>query len=168
MKLPLTLLPSRKLVKIESDFDLLQSVERLRDATLYQWGSQELCGDLAGHVSTDRVVISRRQKGYYLNRMQPVFFGKWEERDGKVFLVGRFGFPYDVWVVLAFPLLFYAWLLGTWFWKLTDKDLLQIFIEVPVIVGIGMFGLGIYAACRWFVRDDEALVRHLARNTLRD
>lgn len=168
MKLPFALLPSRELVEIESDFDLQQSIECLRDETLYEWGSQDLRGELAGQVSADRVVISRRQNGYYLNRLQPVFYGRWKERDGKVFLVGRFGFPYDVWMVLGFILFAFTWLLGLRFWNVMDDNLLLFLFELPGILTIGLFTFSIYAAIRWLVREDETFVRLHIRHALRE
>ena len=167
MKLPFTFFPSRTLVEIESDFDLNQSIERLHDATLCESGSRDRIGPLAGQVGADRVKVSRRQSAYYLNRGEPILVGNWEQRDGRVFLVGRFGMHRDMWIAIGMTLFCFAWIVFFRFLNLMDENLLQFFLELPIIAGFGSFWVGIYIGCRWLARDDETYILSHVRHVLR-
>jgi hypothetical protein len=78
-------------VRLPSDFDLSQSVSKLRDATSRWYSPSLFSQSVRGIVRADYISLSRAMP-YFHNGFKPYLVGRFVETDdGQVALVGTFG-----------------------------------------------------------------------------
>jgi hypothetical protein len=151
-------------VEFVSAFGMKESVERLRAATRrwsFPFATQECA---AGRVKESRVSL-QRVIPMVGNSFKPFFIGRFEQRQGKVVLRGRFTMALPVKVFMAFWLGMLALfaVAGSVATAASPKAAL-----FP-LAAIGMmgFGVGLTALGRWLSRNDAAWLTHVMRTALR-
>lgn len=150
-------------VEFVSAFGMNESVERLKAATRrwsFPFATQECA---AGTVKENRVSL-QRVIPMIGNSFKPFFIGRFEQRQGKVMLRGRFTMMLFVKVFLAF-----------WFGMLalfTVAGSVAITVSPKAamfpLTAVGMmgFGVGLTALGRWFSRNDPAWLTDVIRTAL--
>jgi hypothetical protein len=148
--------------EFESSYPLGESVRRLdaaRGSTLAALRKQVATGT----VSESRVVL-KRVVPFVRNSFKPYFVGRFEQRTGKVVLVGTFTMH---WSVKAFMTL---WLGFCALWTMLAASAT---FNVPEQRFFPLFGLGMLAAgvaflrlCRWLSRNDPAWLSSHIRHAL--
>lgn len=150
-------------VEFVSSFDMAESVERLRAATrrwALPFATQECA---AGTVKQGRVAL-QRVIPMVGNSFKPFFIGRFEQRQGKVVLTGRF-------TMLLFVKLFMA----VWFGGLACMTVAGLVASLssrkaamlPVAtIGMMAFGVGLVALGQRFTRNDPAWLSDVMRGAL--
>lgn len=157
---------STKTVEFESAFSLAESVERLKGATRRRIFSRSAMAheSAVGRVSAQRVVL-QRVIPMFGNSFKPFFVGRFVEREGRVFLVGRFRM---LWLVRIFMA---VWLgavaVGTVFVATSSRASIHWrdhqFIAGAVMLGAGVALLGFG---RWLSRNDPAWLSRMIKDAL--
>jgi hypothetical protein len=148
--------------EFESSYPLEESVQRLdaaRGSMLAALKKQVATGT----VSESRVVL-KRVVPFVRNSFKPYFVGHFEQRMGKVILVGTFTMHWSVKVFMTFWLGFCA------LWTILAAPAT---FNVPQqrlfpLIGVGMLAAGVafLRICRWFSRSDPAWLSSHIRETL--
>jgi hypothetical protein len=151
----------------ESSFGLAESVERLKAATRRSVFSglvrQE--EEAVGTVTESSVSLQRKIPMVGGNAFKPFYRGRFIDRNGKVFLVGRFTMR---WFAKAF--------MTFWFGGVVCITLLAPALTgatLTALIGLGMIGAVMIGAgtafvwlCRWFARNDAAWLSNVIRGAL--
>ena len=157
---------SAKHVEFKSAFPLVESVDRLK-ATTRRWTfslSAMAHESPVGRVSSQRVAL-QRVIPMFGNSFKPFFIRQFVEREGRVFLVGRFRM---LWFVRIF---FTFWLAAVAVATLSmavlsntsplrrSHDLM--FGAIMLAAALALFGFG-----RWLSRNDPAWLSQVIQNAL--
>ncbi len=62
-----------------SQYSLTESIERL---------SNKMGNNISGKVNFENVILEKKYKMFHTNSFKPVFYGKFQEQDGKIKLIG--------------------------------------------------------------------------------
>ena len=150
--------------EFKSEFDLSESVERLRAAT-----KRSALGVLAQQAAAGRVSESRvrlqRVIPMFGNSFKPFFIGRFEQRGGGVFLAGRFTMLF---LAKAFMTVWFGLLLIFALMSVTLAPAKQGNTVAMLLGALGMFGAGIalVAVGKWFARNDVVWLSKLFQTTL--
>lgn len=151
-------------VEFASAFGMTESVERLRAATRrwsFPFATQECA---AGTVRENRVSL-QRVIPMVGNSFKPFFIGRFEQRQGKVVLRGRFTMMLLVRMFMAcwFGMLALFTVAGSVATVASPKA------AVLPLAALGMlgFGVGLTALGQWFSRNDPAWLTDVIRGALR-
>lgn len=151
-------------VEFMSAFGMNESVERLRAATR-RWSFPFATQECAAGTVKENCVSLQRVIPMVGNSFKPFFMGRFEQRQGKVVLRGRFTMRLFVKVFMAF-----------WFGMLA---LFMVAGSVAAMaspkaamfpltaVGMMAFGVGLTALGRWLSRNDPAWLADVIRTALR-
>ncbi len=151
-------------VEFESAFGLAESVARLKDATRGSVFSNLAHETIVGRVSERRVRLQRTVPTMH-NGFKPYFTGRFIERDGRIFLVGRF---HRHWLVRVFMTLWFtvsAWIAVTSAalqWGSTHR-------HWGAVAGGGLMlvaGLALVGTGAWLSRMDRARIAGAIESTL--
>lgn len=150
-------------VEFESAYGMNESVERLRAATA-RWGMFRVAGEVAaGRVSESRVSL-QRVIPMVGNSFKPFFIGRFERRQGRVVLTGRF-------TMLALVRLFML----VWF------GFVGVFVVGDLLAGLAhpkalaaapfgllmlAFGFALLRLGAWLSRNDPAWLSEVIRRAL--
>lgn len=153
-----------KPARFESDFNLAESVERLRAATTRS-AFLSLHKQSASGTVNERRVSLQRVIPMVGNSFKPFFVGKFEVVNGRVVLIGRFTM---IWFVKAFMSFWFGFILlwislasvavithpksGQWWFPLFG-------------VGMAAAGVALVKAGKWFSRNDVAWLSELIQTT---
>ncbi|KZC18825.1 MULTISPECIES: hypothetical protein [Rhodanobacter] len=150
-------------VEFVSAFGMNESVERLRAATRrwsFPFATQECA---AGTVKENRVSL-QRVIPMVGNSFKPFFIGRFEQRQGKVVLRGRFTMMLLVKVFMAFWLGMLALFAVAGSAAAVASPKAAMFPLAAV--GMMGFGVGLTALGQWFSRNDAAWLTHVMRTAL--
>lgn len=154
---------SRTLVTFESDYSLLESIERLSASTRRPSFSGRSVQAAVGKVEARRVWLVRSIP-YVSNSFAPIFKGAFEELDGRVVLRGSFGMHV---VVKVFMCVWFGGLIAmTVPIALREPGHSNAWIGVFAALGMSVLGLGVVTAGKWFARNDEAWLSAVIRGAL--
>ena len=162
--------------EFESQFDLSESVRRLRATTtsLYNLPVILLKQTAVGRVTARRVSL-RRSIPLVGNSFKPFFFGSFKEIGGRVRLIGRFTLYPFVKVLMT------CWFGGAVFWTVFATALAVVasvkgkasigpgcnyWMFPPVGLGIFLVGVGFVLVCKWFARNDPRWLTSVIQNAL--
>jgi len=146
--------------EFKSAFGLSESVARLQAATR-RWAFGVLAQPAAAGLVSESRVRLQRVIPMVGNSFKPCFYGRFDERNGGVYLIGRFTMLamvkifMTVWLgtVLAFGITFAVIQPGNWH---------------MIIGALGMLGAGIalVGVGKWFARNDIAWLSNVIRGAL--
>lgn len=151
-------------VEFVSAFGMNESVERLKAATRrwsFPFVTQECA---AGTVKENRVSL-QRVIPMVGNSFKPFFIGRFEQRQGKVVLHGRFTMKLFVKVFMAFWFGMLALFTVAGSVAATASPKAAMFPLTAV--GMMVFGVGLTALGRWISRNDPAWLTDVIRTALR-
>lgn len=150
-------------VEFESAFGLDESVKRLKAATRRWMLSSMGQPFAAGRVTAARVSL-QRVIPMVGNSFKPFFVGRFEQRNGKVILAGRFTMS---WFVKIFMTIWFAFcgfiaVAGVAAAIISPKA-----VPMPLMGGVMLlFGFGLVRLGRWFSRKDPAWLSDVIRTAL--
>lgn len=150
-------------VEFVSAFGMNESVRRLKAATRrwsFPFATQECA---AGTVKETRVSL-HRVIPMVGNSFKPLFIGRFEQRQGKVVLRGRFTMMLFVKVFMAFWFGMLALFTLAGSFAITASPKAAMFPLTAV--GMMGFGIGLTALGRWFSRNDPAWLTEVIRTAL--
>jgi len=149
--------------EFESSFGLEESIERLKKATSRSVFSAFTRQRAIGSVKETRVSL-QRVIPFIGNSWKPFFLGRFEIRNGRVILVGRF-------TTFKFVKIFMSLWLGL--------CLFSVFVETAImitqhlqwwlpLIGVGMFccGIALVWIGKWFGRNDAAWLTAVINSAL--
>lgn len=148
-----------EIVEFKSAYGLAESVERLRNATKRSIFSALARQEAVGTVKPERVSL-RRVIPMTGNSHKPYFCGQFLERDGQVFLSGRFGMH---WLVKVFMVMWFGFALvmcglfalgaGT-----VPKEKIGM---VLIPFGLVLWGVLVTRFGQWLARNDAAWLSNI-------
>lgn len=151
--------------RFKSDFNLSESVERLRAATTRSVFSSLDKQSASGTVNERRVSLQRfiPMMG---NSFKPFFIGKFEIVNGRVVLTGRFTM---IWITKAFMTLWFGFIV---LWTLLAtisviKHPQSGQWSFPLFgVGMAVAGVALVKVGKWFARNDIAWLSQIIQTAL--
>jgi hypothetical protein len=152
-------------LELESAFSLAESVERLKAATGTSFFSGLTRERTTGTVRESRVSLQRTIP-MVGNSFKPFFQGRFVQKDGRIFLVGRFAIH---WAVRAFMTLWFSGLVLIGLLATIAPGTTQKGARVPMLLGVpGMIclGLGLIRLGQWFARNDASWLEKMIRRAL--
>jgi hypothetical protein len=152
--------------EFQSSYPMDESVRRLARATGRSVFSAFTRQRAVGTVKRSRVSLQRAIP-FIGNSFKPFFIGRFEERDGRVTLAGRFTL---LWLAKALASLWFGFVM---LWTALAVGVMAIHGPTDDNWWLPAFGTGMLAAgmgfawiCRWFARNDIEWISNVIRQAL--
>jgi hypothetical protein len=154
------------LVEFESSFGLAESVERLKAATRHwHWAMFTLSREAAAGTVTESRVSLQRVIPMLRNSFKPCFVGRFQVRQNRVVLAGRFALHWSVKLFMGFW--FGFWVLFTALALFTAvPEPHASFMPLAALITMMAFGIGLMRISVWFSRNDRAWLSDVIRTAL--